>query len=249
MGRILAQARRSNAQFTTGLCMGLSWYIGRLNLVFCNQLYLIVVVFIRCCCKNCIIQSMLPILVHVKPLLHFSSICDGLIQLSRLGNLWLVAQFANVLRMLKSYSQVFYSPYLFLHRSLSNALWTLLPIFLWFRVIIAYLSVLISLVSSVNSSLFSWVRESLVLSRYPNSLLTILCDFSEFLLMYSMTEMFISQLSFGRVYGRYLIPRLSSLQLTIHRLMVRLRDKTELQSRLYIVWYMRVVETGYMLFL
>ena len=92
----------------------------------------------------------------------------------------------------------------------------------------AYLSVLISLVSSVDSSLFSWVRESLVLNRYPNSSLTILCDFSEFLLVYSMIEMFISQLSFGRVYGRYLVPWLSSLQLTIHRLMVRLRDKTEL---------------------
>ena len=54
------------------------------------------------------------------------------------------------------------------------------------------------------------------------------CNFLEFLLMYSMTEMFVLQLSFGRVYGRYLVPRLSSLQLTIHRLMVRLRDKTEL---------------------
>ena len=46
--------------------------------------------------------------------------------------------------------------------------------------------------------------------------------------MYSMTEMFVSQLSFGRVYGRYLVPRLSYLQLTIHRLMVRLKDKAEL---------------------
>ena len=92
----------------------------------------------------------------------------------------------------------------------------------------AYLCVLISLVSSVNSSLFSWGRESLVLSRYHNSSLTILCDFLEFLPVYSMTEIFVSQLSFGRVYGRYLVPRLSYLQLTIHRLMVRLRDKTEL---------------------
>ena len=75
----------------------------------------------------------------------------------------------------------------------------------------AYLSVLINLVSSFNSSLFLWVRESLVLNRYPSSFLTILCDFSEFLLMYSMTEIFISQLSFGRVYGRCLVPRLSSL--------------------------------------
>ena len=141
-------------------------------------------------CKNCIILSMLPILVHVKPLLHFSSICGGLIQLSRLGNLWLVAQFANVLRMLISYSKVFYSPYLYLHGNLSNGLWILLLIFLWFRVRMAYLFVLISLVSSVDSSLFSWVRESLVLSRYHNSSLTMLCNFSEFLLVYSMTDVF-----------------------------------------------------------
>ena len=59
--------------------------------------------------------------------------------------------------------------------------------------------------------------------------------------MYSMTKMFVYLLSFGRVYGRYLIPRLSCFQLTIHRLMVRLKDKTELQSRLYIVRYMRIV--------
>ena len=43
-----------------------------------------------------------------------------------------------------------------------------------------------------------------------------------------MIEMFVLQLSFGRVYGRYLVPRLSYLQLTIHRQIVRLRDKTEL---------------------
>ena len=91
-----------------------------------------------------------------------------------------------------------------------------------------YLYVLISLVSSVGLSLFSWLRESLVLSRYSNSSLTILCDFLEFLPVYSMTDIFISQLGFGRVYGRYLVPRLSSFQLTIHRLMVRLRDKIEL---------------------
>ena len=69
----------------------------------------------------------------------------------------------------------------------------------------AYLSVLISLESSVNSSLFSWVRERLVLSRYHNSSLTMLCYFSEFLLVYSMTEMLVLQLSFGRVYGKYLV--------------------------------------------
>ena len=92
----------------------------------------------------------------------------------------------------------------------------------------AYLCVLISLVSFVDSTLFSWGKESLVLSRYHKSSLTILCDFLEFQLVYSMTEMLILQLSFGRVYGRYLVPRLSYFQLTIHRLMVRLRDKTEL---------------------
>ena len=132
--------------------------------------------------------------------------------------MWLVAQFANILRMLISYSQVFYSYYLHIHRSLSNGLWILLLIFLWFRVRMACLSVLISLVSSVNSSLFSWVRESLVLSRYHNYSLTMLCNYLEFLLVYSMTEMFISRLSFGRVYGRYLVSRLSYLQLTIYRL-------------------------------
>ena len=130
--------------------------------------------------------------------------------------------------MLISYSRVFYSPYLYLTGSLSNGLWILLPIFLWFRVRMACLSILISLVSSFNSPLFSWVRESLVLNRYHNSSLAILCDFSEFLLVYSMMEIFISQLSFGRIYGRYLVPRLSSLELTIHRMMLRLRNKTEL---------------------
>ena len=66
----------------------------------------------------------------------------------------------------------------------------------------AYLCILIRLISSVDSSLFSWGRESLVLSRYHNSFFTMLYDFSEFKPAYSMTEMFISQLSFGRVYGR-----------------------------------------------
>ena len=113
----------------------------------------------------------------------------------------------------------------------------------------ACLYVLINLVSSVDSSLLSWGRESLVISRYHNSSFTMLCDYSEFLQVYFMTEMFVSQLSFSRVYSRYLVPRLSYLQLTIHRLIVRLRDKTELYSRLYIIWYMRLVRTGYMLFL
>ena len=67
-----------------------------------------------------------------------------------------------------------------------------------------------------------------MLSRYHYSSLTILCDFSEFLPVYSMTEVFVSQHSFGRVYGRYLVCRLFYLQLAIYRLMVRLRDKTEL---------------------
>ena len=82
------------------------------------------------------------------------------------------------------------------------------------------------LVRSVHSSLFSWGRESLMLSRYHNSSLIILCDYLEFLLAYSMTKIFVSQLSFGRIYGRYLVDRFSYPQLTIHRLMVRLRDKT-----------------------
>ena len=56
----------------------------------------------------------------------------------------------------------------------------------------ACLCVLVNLVSSFNLSLLSWGRESLVLSRYHNCSLTILCDFSEFLLAYSMTEMFVS---------------------------------------------------------
>ena len=39
---------------------------------------------------------------------------------------------------------------------------------------------------------------------------------------------------------RYLVPRLSCLLLTIHRLMVRMEGKTRLYSRLYIVWYTKV---------
>ena len=148
-----------------------------------------------------------------------------------------------------SCSKGFYSPYLYLYGNLSNELQISLWSFLWFQVRMAYLYILISLVSSVDSSLSSWGRKSLVLNRYYNSSLIILCNYSEFLPVYSMAEMFVSQLRSGRVYGRYLVPRLSYLQFTIHRLMVRPRDKTELQSRLYVVWYMRVVWTGYMLFL
>ena len=40
-----------------------------------------------------------------------------------------------------------------------------------------------------------------------------------------MTKMFVSLLSSGRVFGRYLVPRLSNLQLTIHRQIVRLKGK------------------------
>ena len=65
-------------------------------------------------------------------------------------------------------------------------------------------------------------------SRYCNSSLTILCKYSEFLPVHLTTEIFVSQLSFFRVYGRYLVPRLPYLQLTIHRLMGRLSDKIEL---------------------
>ena len=67
-----------------------------------------------------------------------------------------------------------------------------------------------------------------MLNWYDNSSLTTLCDYLEFLLVFFIAEMFISQLGFGRVYGRYLVARLSRLQLTIHRLMVGLRDKIEL---------------------
>ena len=192
---------------------------------------------------------MLPILVLIKPFLPCSSMYNRLNQLSRLGNLWLVAQFANVRRMSLSCSKVVSGLYLSLQGNLSNALWISLQIFLQFRVRMACLYVLISLISSISSSLYLWGRESLVLSMYHNSSLTILCNFLEFLTIYSMIEIFVTQLSFGRVYSRHLVPRLSFLQLTIHRLMVRLRDKTELQRRIYVIWYMRVVQSGCMLFL
>ena len=94
MGRILAQTRESSTHFTTRLCVGLSWFIGRPNMVFCNQLYIILAVFSRYCCKNYITLHTLPILVHVKPPLHCCSISGGLTQLNRLDSLWLVAQFA-----------------------------------------------------------------------------------------------------------------------------------------------------------
>ena len=42
---------------------------------------------------------------------------------------------------------------------------------------------LISLVSFVDLSLFSWFRENLVLNKYHNSYLIILCDFLDFLLV------------------------------------------------------------------
>ena len=64
-----------------------------------------------------------------------------------------------------------------------------------------------------------------------------------------MREMFISLLSSGRVYVRFLVTSLSYIHLTIHRLMVRLNDKKGLKSRLNVVWYMRVLHTGCMLFL
>ena len=72
---------------------------------------------------------------------------------------------------------------------------------------ISCLFVQINLVSSVDSSLFSWGKESLVLSRYYNSSLTILYDYLELLPVYSITKMVISQLSFGRVFARYLVSR------------------------------------------
>ena len=54
----------------------------------------------------------------------------------------------------------------------------------------ACLYVLISLISSVSSSLFSWGRESLVLSIYHNFFLTILPDYFGYLPIYSMKEIF-----------------------------------------------------------
>ena len=50
-----------------------------------------------------------------------------------------------------------------------------------------------------------------MLSRYHNSSLSMLCKYLELLSVYSMTEMFVSLLSSGRVYGRCLLPRLSIL--------------------------------------
>ena len=73
---------------------------------------------------------------------------------------------------------------------------------MWFKVKMACLCVLINTVSFVYSSIFSWKREILLLSSYNISSLNMLCEFLKFLLVYSITEMFISQLSFGRVYGR-----------------------------------------------
>ena len=52
-----------------------------------------------------------------------------------------------------------------------------------------------------------------------------------------MTQMFVSQLSFGRVYSRYLVPRLSYLQLTIYRLMVRLRYNKTIELIIYCMVY------------
>ena len=137
--------------------------------------------------------------------------------------------------MFISCSKVIYSPYLYLHWNLGNRQWISLWILPWFRVRMACLFVLISLVNSVYSSLFSWGRESLVLSRYHNSSLSILWDYLEFLPVYSMTEIFVSQFNFGRVYCRYLVPRLFYSQFTIHRVIVKLRDIIELYSILYIV--------------
>ena len=192
---------------------------------------------------------MLNTLVHVKPSLHCYNMCGSFSQLGRLGNLWLVAQFENILQMLISCSNFFYSLYLSLNRNLSSGIWISLQNFLRFRVRMICLFVLMNLASFVDSSLLLQGKKSLMLNRYYNYSLTMLCNYSKFLPVYSMIEIFISQLSCGRVYGRYLVPQLSYLQLTIHRPMVRLRDKIELQSRLHIVLYMRVVQTGCMLFL
>ena len=64
-----------------------------------------------------------------------------------------------------------------------------------------------------------------MLSRCHISSFTILCNYSVYLPVYYTIKMSVLLLSFGRIYGRYLVPRLFYLQLTIHRLMVRLKDK------------------------
>ena len=51
-----------------------------------------------------------------------------------------------------------------------------------------------------------------MLSRYHSSFLDILYDYLVYLPVYSITEIFVSLLSFGRDYGRYLVPRLSYLK-------------------------------------
>ena len=65
-----------------------------------------------------------------------------------------------------------------------------------------------------------------MLSRYHKLFLTMLCNYLEYLPVYS--TIFVSLLSFNRVYSRYLVPKLSFIQFTIHRLMVRLKGKIEL---------------------
>ena len=60
---------------------------------------------------------------------------------------------------------------------------------MWFRVKMACLFALISLVICVASSLFSCGRESLVLNRYHDSSLPILYNYSMLLPVYSMIEM------------------------------------------------------------
>ena len=67
-----------------------------------------------------------------------------------------------------------------------------------------------------------------MLIRYHNSFLTIFCNYLEYLPVYSMIKIFVSLLSLSKVYSRYLVPSLSCFQLTIHRMMDRLKSKTKL---------------------
>ena len=67
-----------------------------------------------------------------------------------------------------------------------------------------------------------------MLSRYYNSFLIIFYDYLVYLPVYFVTLIFASLLSFGKLYGRSLVPRLSYPQHTIHRLMLRLKGRAEL---------------------
>ena len=250
--------RRTHVELTLSLpyrlYMSLNWFINSPNLVFYSQLYLVLGVFIRYCYKNCIILYMLLIFIHIKPSLHYSCMCGGLSQLSRLGSLQLITQFVYTIKILVSFNRVSYSHYLCLHENLSNEPWVSLQIFWWFWVRIAYLYMLIRLVSSVNLLFtFLWGRESLVLSIQHYSFFGYVCDYLGYLPIYSIIEILVSLHSPGRVYGRYLVPSVSYSSPYDPQTDGQTDGWTERQNRTteYIIhcWYVRVVQTGCMLFL